>query len=193
MEADWSAEIGPELPCIEGSWVGFVDLQAEPSAADTILEATKHPALRAALLKLNAPDSLVSTTKCDTWPLSEDNIDPYEFGASADQSRAGFASYIDVLERDAALFASFGFHEQKARELTARLRALDLRQGRVDIVLRAAVLKGQSGFGLTLYVAGCGPDEVAAYGAWEQLLAAAAAATIATALRPRARASSSIG
>ena len=181
MEADWSVEIGPDLPSIDGSWEGFIDLRAAPSAVDSLPEATKLPALRAALLALNAANSQVFTTKCDAWALPGEDIDPYEFGASAEQARSGFASYIDILERDAASFASFTFHERRGRELTAHLRGLDLPRGRVDCVLRAAFMQGQSGYGLTLYAAGCGADDASAYASWKQVLAAAAAATITTA------------
>lgn len=180
MEADWSVEIGPDLPCIDGSWEGFVDLRAAPKAVETIHEATEHFALRAALLELNAANSPVFTTRCDTWALAEEDIDRYEFGATREQTGAGFASYIDILERDAARFASFTFHEQRVRELTAYLRAISLKNGRVDFVLRAAFVQDQSGYGLTLYAAGCGADHVSAYASWKQMLAAAAAATIAT-------------
>lgn len=181
MEADWSVEIGPGLPCIDGSWEGFIDLRAAPSAVDSIPGATKLPALRAALLALNAASSQVFTTKCDTWALTGEDIDPYEFGASAEQARCGFASYIDILERDATRFASFTFHEQRGRYLTAHLRAINLENGRVDFVLRTAFVQDQSGYGLTLYAAGCGADDASAYASWKQVLAAAAAATIATA------------
>ena len=181
MEADWSDEIGPGLPCIDGSWEGFIDLRAAPGAVDSVSEATKFPALRAALLALNSANSPVFTTKCDTWTLAGEDIDPYEFGASADQARTGFASYIDILERDAARFASFTFHEQRVRELTAHLRAINLENARVDFVLRAALVQDRSGYGLTLYAAGCGADDASAYAAWKQVLTAASAATIATA------------
>ena len=181
MEADWSVEIGSDLPRIDGSWEGFIDLRAAPSAVDAVPEATKLPALRAALLALNAASSPVFTTKCDTWALAAEDIDPYEFGASAEQARAGFASYIDILEREAVGFSSFTFHEQKVREVTRHLRELDLPRGRVDFALRAAFVRDQSGYGLTLYAAGCGADDTSAYASWKQVLAAAAAATIATA------------
>jgi hypothetical protein len=180
MEADWSVEIGPGLPCIDGSWEGFIDLRAAAKAVDTIHESMEHPALRSALLVLNAANSPVFTTKCDIWALAEADIDPYEFGATDDQARAGFASYIDILERDAARFASFTFHEKRIRNLTAHVRELDLRQGRMDLVLRAATMKEQSGYGLSLYAAGCGADSASAYESWKQVLAAAAAAATIT-------------
>lgn len=181
MEADWSVEIGPSLPCIDASWDGFVDLRVTPHAIDSLPEAVQHPALREALLALNGQRSPVFTTKCDTWALDE-KIDPDEFDAAGEDAQTGFASYIDLLERDMALFRSFEFHEECARNLSSQLRQVVLSNGRVDIVLRAAVIKDQQGYGFTLYAAGCGANESAAYTAWQAVLAAAVAATIPTAV-----------
>ena len=180
MEADWSVEIGPGLSCIEGSWADFVDLRTSPHAIDALEEA-RHHALRTALVEFNANDSPVFTSKCDTWGLAGEEIDPDEFAASVDNARVGFASYLDVLQRDATQFSSFEFHERRGRYLVNHLRLLAVEHGRVDIVLRAAVTKEGSGYGLTLYAAGCGADEASAYTAWQTLLAAVVAATIAPA------------
>lgn len=180
MEADWSVEIGPGLSCIDASWAGFVDLRTSPHGIDTLEEA-RHHALRTALVEFNANNSPVSTSKCDTWVLAGEEIDPDEFGASVNNARVGFASYIDVQERDATQFSSFEFNEQRARYLVNHLRLLVEQHGRVDIVLRAAVTKERSGYGFTLYAAGCGADEATAYTAWQTVLAAVVAATIAPA------------
>ena len=184
MEADWSVEIGSGLPVIDASWGGFVDLRSSPEKIDEIEEARQHPALREALLVLNSAGSPVFTTKCDCWRLPESEIDPDEFAARREMARAGFASYIDVVARDPSRFASFELHAHQVRELTSDLRRLDLRQGRVDLVLRAAAFKEQNGFGITLYAAGCGATEGSAYVAWQPLLGAAVAATIAAAAHP---------
>lgn len=183
MEADWSVEIGSGLPCINASWEGFVDLQTSPQRIDTMDEA-QHSSLRSALLMLNAKNSPVFTTKCDTWTLDRSEIDSDEFDADPEDAHAGFASYIDILEHDAAHFASFAFHEQRVRDLTSRLRPFALRRGRVDLVVRVADWKAQSGYGFTLYAASCGADETDAYAAWQVVLAAAVAATIAAAPHP---------
>lgn len=183
MEADWSAEIGPGLAHIDASWQHFVDLRESPRSIDEIGEAAKHPALRAALLSLNAEDSPVFTTKCDVWPLAEE-IDPYEFGAGSEEALAGFAAYIDLIERRTDHFISFEFHEQRARELTSRLRLISTPPGRVDLVVRAAAAHGQNGYGLTFYAAGCGVIATQAYAAWEAVLATAVAATISAAHPP---------
>lgn len=184
MEADWSVEVGSGLPRIDASWEGFVDLRKSPEKLDSIEEARSHSAIREALSLLNGADSPVFTTKCDTWTLTHEEIDPDEFAASGETARAGFASYIDMVGRNPARFASFEFHERRVRELTTLLRALDVQQGRVDMVVRAAHLQEQDGYGITLYAAGCGADEASAQTAWRAVLASAVAATIAGAARP---------
>lgn len=179
MECDWAVEVGAGLPVIDASWDGFVDLRANPSAANTLDEAVKHPALREALLRLNAPDSPHFTSKCDAWTLAEGEIDPDEFGTEPKNAATGFASYVDVLAHDTKNFTSFPFHEGFAREVTSRLGRLEVQGGRIDIVVRAAFFKGQDGYGFTLYSAGCGSSESAAYAAWETVLTAGVTATIA--------------
>jgi len=186
MEADWSIEIGPDLPWIDASWPGFLDLEASPHAINTLPEPAKHPALREALLSVNGPTSPLYTSKCDAWPLNDPVIDPDEFSAHPQDATIGFAAYIDLLDRDPARFSSFTVVEQYVRKLTARLRQLSLTHSRIDSVVRRATTKRlQSaivdGYGITLYVAACGPNCVAAYAAWQTALTAAVAATIAVA------------
>lgn len=179
MEADWSVEIGSGFPEIDGAWSGFVDLRLSLSTVDSLEEARNHPALREALLRLNAEESPIFTTKCDAWPLTSGEVDPDEFAATNITSNIGFASYIDVIERDPFRFASFALQESRARAIADVLRVNDLRQSRVDLVLRQAHLRENSGFGLTLYVAGCGANISEAETAWQAALEAAVAATIA--------------
>lgn len=181
MEADWSVEIGPDSVCIDGSWEGFIDLRRSPDAVKSINDIAEHPTLREALIALNSDNSQVFTTKCDTWSLVEKEIDPDEFDARKEDARVGFASYIDILERDVDRFASFEIQEQRAREITELLRMIDTGQGRVDVVVRAAVFNESEGYGLTVYAAGCGISAAAALSAWRTVLRASVAATIAAA------------
>lgn len=184
MEADWSVEIGRDLPVIEGSWRGFVDLRRAPERFKSVEEAGQHPALRDALLALNGDMSPLFTTKCDAWPLAAAEIDADEFASSSQTAVGGFACYIDVLDRDAARFASFEFHERRARVIAAILRKMGVARSRAEIVVRRALLRDTSGYGLTLYAAGCGGDEAEAYSAWNAALGAVVAATIAAAMEP---------
>ena len=208
MEADWVAEVGPELPSIDIPWEGFVDLQREPARVVDLDEAVAHPALRDALVALNAGTSGLLTSKCDVWTLTRVEIDPDEFGAPAGTAGEGVCSYIDVLRLDPArlepgqfapaqltsiAFDSFPFHERWARDITAHLQTITLANGRVDLVIRAANIESCTGYGMTIYTAGCGPDAAAAYLSWENVLRAAVAATINLVFPPPSRASSSIG
>lgn len=183
MEADWSVEIGADEPYIDASWDGRIDLRASASMIHTLQEA-RHAALRNALLNLNSLQSGLFTTKCDIWTLAKNEIDPDEFGAERETAKIGFASYIDILERSSARFESFVYHEALIRNLTAHLRQIELTNGRVDIVLRAAADGGRQGFGLTVYSAGCGADHAEAYAAWEAVLEVSVPVTMEAAAHP---------
>jgi hypothetical protein len=184
MEADWSVEIGADFPWIDATSPAFLDLRISPHAIDTLPEPAQHSALRDALLALNAPASPLCTSKCDTWSLTGNEIDPDEFSASPQDAATGFASYIDILNRDPDRFSSFALAEQHVRELAACLRQVDLTCSRIDFVVRGATARypgsaTTDGYGITLYVAACGTDQAAAYTVWQTALAAAVAATIA--------------
>jgi hypothetical protein len=189
MEVDWAGEVGPDLPSIDVPWEGFIDLHLATqsgtvqSAAQGI-EETAHPALREALIALNSLTSPVFTSKCDAWTVSGSEIDRDEFSALAADAQEGFASYIDILQRDVTNFASFEFHERWARSLATHLRIPAIPNGRVDFILRPGTVEREPGYGMTLYAAGCGADAARAYAAWQTVLAAAVAATITTEVPP---------
>jgi len=184
MEADWAVEVGPDLPSIDVPWEGFVDLRQNPSAANALAETAQHPALRDALIALNSAQSPVFTSKCDLWSLTRAEIDPDEFNSAPENAREGIASYIDLLQLDSARLASFDFHEHWARSLTGHLKAVKQTNGRVDLVLRPATVDSVSGYGITLYAAGCGAGTRAANAAWEAVLRAAVAVTMNLGLSP---------
>ncbi|MGA8109429.1 MAG: hypothetical protein WBD46_16260 [Acidobacteriaceae bacterium] len=178
MEADWAVEIGPELASIDAGWDGWIDLRSHPERVGEIAEAEERPALRGALLLLNRTESPVFTSKCDGWPLAAGEIDPLEFEAAPEECGSGVAGYVDVLACDAAVFRSFAQHEAWARQTALELRGVARQRARVDLVVRAAAFRGEDGFGITLYAAGCGRDTRTAEAAWGAALQAAAAATI---------------
>lgn len=178
MEADWAAEIGPRLDRIDSGWQGFIDLRADPQAIREISEAAPGSALEIALATLNAPSSAVFTCKCDRWAVLPEELDPDEMESSRECARVGVASWIDVVARDAPLFGSFAGHETWARQTVLRLRGMPMAHGRVDLVIRAAMSREDSGFGMTLYATGCGPEAGAAEASWEAILRAAVAVTM---------------
>ena len=179
MEADWSVEIGPDLPSVVVPWEGFVDLRNKSrDTLQIINEAASHPSLREALFTLNSKDSPVFTSKCDAWSLDGGEIDKDEFGATDERANCGFAAYIDVLIRDRDRFRAFEFHELWVRDLTRELRTRELPDGRIEFVVRSATVQSNSGFAVTIYAAGCGADPPAAYSSWETVLRAAVNATM---------------
>ncbi|MBT9331570.1 hypothetical protein [Paracidobacterium acidisoli] len=182
MEADWSAEIGADLPVIVVPWEHFIDLRLHPEAAATLQEIAQHPALALALQRLNAPGSPLLTAKCDVWTLTTDEIDPMEFDAATEDAQAGLSSYIDLIACDPSLFDSFELHREWATALAHILRNAPQPCGLVDAVIRPAhaaigSLHGE-GFGITLYCAGCGADAASATDAWQSVLETAVAATM---------------
>ena len=190
MEADWSVEIGADLPVIAVPWEGFIDLRHAPSLASGLEEAATAPALARALVTLNAAISPVFTAKCDLWLLTPDDIDPLEFGASREQAQQGIACYIDVIARDAGVFASFAAHEAWVRAATAELHEVELPRARVEYVVRASRVDDFEGFAVTLYAAAGAVKEEDVKSVFHDALETATAITIRQATK---RASSSIG
>ena len=179
MEADWDVEIGPDAPAIVVPWDGFIDLRSDSSSAvETIAEASSVVPLRDALIRLNSRESRTFTSKCDVWWLTSEVIDHDEFGTDSESAAFGFASYIDVLLLEANQFASFRFHERLVKQLAGKLRTVDLANCRVDLVVRASTVDSCSGYGITVYTAGCGQSPGEAQTSWQEVLQRAVNATI---------------
>ena len=178
MEADWAAAVGAGLDVIDADWPGFVDLGGNPEGIGLIAEAAESVALHEALLLLNGTGSPGFTCKCDVWALGAEEIDPREFDYAPALARVGVASYIDLIGRDAEFFGSFERHEARVRRAVLRMRPLAVSHGRADLVIRAAASQGVTGFGITLYAAGCGVDTPAARVAWESILRATVTVTM---------------
>ena len=159
----------------------FVDLREDPFAAEDLLEAELHPPLLQALRALNAARSLLFTAKCDAWTIDlpeELDLLRLELDLTPEDARAGFASYIDLLWRDRAIFASVHQHEHLLHRLDRRITSLDHPFALVECVLRPALLDlvgPQQGFALTLYVKAVGFDHHAALAHWSSALAGAVA------------------
>jgi hypothetical protein len=181
VEADWEVEIGPEAPVIEALWPGFIDLQSAPERIVEIEETRKVPALAVALLHLNRLDlrpdfsvdlvpadarseSPIWTSKCDLWALdsSSDTWDPDELDAAPAESEAALACYIDMLGREASLFAGLDEAETWARAIVHRLRQAVCRCCRADLVIRRVFKQDRELFGITVYTTACGADTIAA-------------------------------
>ncbi len=186
MLAEWSAECGPDAPLLVVPWsdvptgARFVDLRADPYDLAEIREAEQQPALARALRSLNATRSPLLTAKCDTWLLSaESRADELhalrlELDREPELAACGMGSYIDLLWRDRAVFASAHQQQERLDRLVRRAERLPHDTAALACVLRPALLDRGSpleGFSFTLYVTALGPDRLAACSAWESVLA----------------------
>jgi hypothetical protein len=186
MEADWTVALAPGDPVITVPWVApggdsrkFVDLRLGAHLVNEIEEARSQPALRSALLLLNAATSPLWTAKCDAWTSSVDEgaepFDAYEMDAEAGEIAFGAGSYIDLLPRDVSFLAGFELQERWIRAITEALRSTPAGAARVELVLRRAEVEGTSGFAVTWFVEGCGSTAQRAGQRWAEALGLALA------------------
>jgi hypothetical protein len=186
MLSEWSAECFAEDPVLVVPWdtdpnhpdIGqFINLRENPYDLDRIPEAEQHPPLMQALRSLNAPRSPVFTAKCDVWLLDADERSAlqFELGLNDEQSTHGFASYIDLLWRERAIFVSFHQQEQRLTRLTRLTDQLEHPDAALDCILRPAFLDltgPQEGFAFTVYLKALGTDAAHAYENWSRALEA---------------------
>lgn len=155
MEADWEIEIGGGAPIIEAHWSGFVDLGMNPKRISELSECHHLPRLAEALIKLNATDSPVWSSKTDVF--EPEYIDPDEMDASADESVHAIACYVDLLLRKGHPWTTPLTAERACRQICGQLQAIELSRCRIDIVVRKASVGGVEEFGATVYSTACGP------------------------------------
>jgi hypothetical protein len=186
MLAEWSVECSSEDPVLVVPWndpegtAAFVDLRANPYDFDAISEAEQYPPLMQALRALNAARSPVFTAKCDAWRVGGDELIQLQIDLDADSAEApcGFASYVDVVARERALYTSFHQHEQLLRRLARLAAAVEHTSAAMDCVVRPALvdLEGpQQGYAISVYVKALGADEEAASREWALALDAVVA------------------
>jgi hypothetical protein len=178
VEADWSVEVGADLPTIDVPWEGFIDLRREPALLSNLDEAASCATLAQVLVMLNHGDSPVFTSKCDHWRLAENEIDPLEFDAAEEEAMVGVACYVDIIARRESLFISFAAHETWVRRATQEMREIKVRGSHVDLVVRPATVDEKGGYALTLYVASCGSSENDAHSIFPLALNKAATITM---------------
>jgi hypothetical protein len=179
MEADWEFEVGPDAagvaaPVIEAHWSGFVDLQRAPELAEHLPETAQFPALAEALVKLNAADSPVWTSKCDYWPRLEANdFDPDELDAPPDCTAHATGCFIDLLPKSNQQWALPEMAEKTCKRICGFLNAVPLRCCRADLVIRRAfIFPDGMDLGITAYLTSCGESPAAAAKTLETALAA---------------------
>ena len=124
--------------------------------------------------------SPVFTAKCDAWPLDAAELEHLQLNLDvvAEDSPAGFGSYIDLVARERSLFTSFHQHEQLLRRLTRLAAPLEYPAAALDCVVRPALvdLEGpRQGYAISLYLRALDADQQAALQGWAAALEAVVA------------------
>jgi hypothetical protein len=155
MEADWEIDIGGDAPVIHAHWAGFADLRVEPERVASLPEVFEFPMLGDALIRLNAAESPVWTSKCDVWEAA--GFDPDEMDAAPERGLFALACYIDILPQIERKWHSPGQAVVACRALCERLRDIPLRGCRADLVVRrACIIEETDEYGVTAYLTACG-------------------------------------
>ncbi len=184
MIADCSIECGANDPALvvpwqaEGAAHAFIDLRTHSDAH--VPEAEEHPPLLQALRSLNAPRSPVFTVKCDTWHMTPEEIAPLqlELDFTEEDAAAGFASYIDLIWRDRAIFASMHRQQQLLQRIIRYAASLEAPNASLELTLRPALIDltaAQEGFATTLYVKAIAATSNEAWQRWATALGAVVA------------------
>jgi hypothetical protein len=185
MLAEWSAECSADAPVLVVPWsdpatgANFVNLRSEPYELSEIQEAERHPALGRALRALNATRSPFVTAKCDAWPLSAlespGELEPLriEMGLPEEEAAFAFTSYIDLLWRDRAVFASAHHQQDRLDRIVRRASKLPHAEAAFQGVLRPAFLDLEApleGFATTIYITAVASDADLAHRRWSDAL-----------------------
>ena len=197
MLAEWTAECGVDAPMLVVPWsesqpgsqpdthsgaqdgARFVNLREEPYSIAEIPEAERYPDLARALRALNANRSPFLTAKCDAWALSARDsaaeLEPMrkELMLQEDEATFAFTSYIDLLWRERAIFASAHQQQDRLDRVVRRASKLPHAESMLQCVLRPAMIELSApleGFATTLYVTSLGTDAETAGRRWASAL-----------------------
>lgn len=178
MEADWEFEVGGDAPVIEAQWPGLVDLRQSPDRARQLPEASQLPALAELLVKLNAANSPVWTSKCDVWPrLKPEEFDPDELDAPPGCAAYAMGCYIDLLPKENRQWHRPDAAAEVCKNICSLLRNLPMHCCRADLIIRRAFITPElMGLGITAYLTSCGQSESQAAVALQAALEAFAGA-----------------
>ncbi len=185
MLAEWTAECGPDDPTLVVPWsdpdagTRFVNLREEPFDLPEIIETESYPALRRALRSLNAPGSAFITAKCDAWTLyAEEGGEKLEalrleLDVADDEVAFGHGSYIDLIPRERALFASPHIFSGCLDRMVRRATRLPHPYAALELTMRPALVDLKStleGYSASLYLTAVAGDPETAARRWEAAL-----------------------
>ena len=171
MQVDYAVELGSDDETLEFPWSApeggprYFDLKQDPDALRNIEEAQRELELRDFLTKLNGPDSILESAKCDVWSSGEIHPEEEIFGLPWK-----FGSYVDIVFSGVAERSSFESHENVLKKLCDLLKRAPDIPASAEFLLRHCYFRQsdgmQTGFYVTFYLFGFGEDEEAAHRQW---------------------------
>jgi hypothetical protein len=171
VQADFAVELGADDETLEMPWAAeggsprYCDLKRHPELLPNLEEAGRVPELGEFLSKVNSPQSLLETAKCDAWPGTEINPEEEIFEATHK-----FGSYVDILFSDEPKRFSLPEHEQLAKRITQLLQRAPEVAATAEFLIRRCYYTDEEGirfgFYITFYLFGYGDDEIQSRRQW---------------------------
>ncbi len=182
MRVEIVMEIDPGDETLEIPWASpenarlrYVDLKASPVAIDQLEECRRFPPLGDFLRRVNSPETLLQTAKCDAWEtndLAEDERVDFQLPCK-------MGSYVDVFFGGSELHAALEQQIRLGEELRQALASFRV-QAQLEVCIRRCLFHSEErwGYYLTLFTHGygAGPDEAARE--WARAIEAAGEALI---------------
>ena len=138
----------------------YVDLKASPAAIDQLEECRRFPPLADFLRRVNSPQTLLQTAKCDAWEtngLTEDERADFHLPCKV-------GSCVDVFFSRPELNAALEHQVRLGEELRQGLASFRV-QAQLEVCIRRCLFHSEErwGYYLTLFTHGYGaePDEAA--------------------------------
>lgn len=179
MRVDITQETDPDDPTLEIPWFDpadsgrcYIDLRANPAAADGLEECRRYPALIGLLRQANSCHSPWRTAKCDVWATSELTETELHFRLA---HKVG--SYVDLLFDRAELNESLEPNLRLADNIAAHLGSVRL-SAELEILARRCLFRpGEHwGYYLTVFTHAYGATPQGAEEQWNLATAALAEA-----------------
>jgi hypothetical protein len=173
MQADFSLELGAQDDALELPWLDpggklrYYDLKRQPELLLHVQEAFDNEELGQFLVSLNSANSLLETSKCDTWLSHELNEEEKIYGAACK-----YASYVDLVFAGTEERYMLEAHEHFARALCSLLKRAPEIASAAEFIIRHGYFhapqeqEAQQGFGITFYLSGYGDSEAEARARW---------------------------
>ncbi|MGH9676449.1 MAG: hypothetical protein ACRD36_05050 [Candidatus Acidiferrum sp.] len=173
MQADFSLELGAQDDSLELPWsdlggkLRYYDLKRQPELLLHVQEAFDNEELGQFLVSLNSSNSLLETSKCDTWTSYELNEEEKIYGVECK-----FVSYVDLVFACAEERYALEAHERFVRSLCNLLKRAPEIASAAEFIIRHGYFHSpqepetQQGFGITFYLSGYGDSEAEARARW---------------------------